>query len=307
MFANDLCWVSFTNLFFTKSMKAYLDLLAHILEHGEEREDRTNTGTISSFGHQLKFDLNDGFPAVTTKSLAWKGVVSELLWFLEGSDDERRLAEIRYGKNREELKDLEKFSTIWTDNADNQGKDLGYQNNEVKKILGPVYGVQWRNWGDFDQIKILLNGIKTNPFGRRHILSAWNVSELDKMALPPCHVMSQYYVTKNGSLSCHMYQRSADMFLGVPFNIASYALLVSILAKICGLKPGTFTHSFGDAHIYKNSIEQVKEQLTRKPMKLPNLKFPDVSSLEELNSLSVDDFVLDNYEHHPAIKAKMAI
>lgn len=288
-------------------MKAYLDLLAHILEHGEEREDRTNTGTISSFGHQLKFDLNDGFPAVTTKSLAWKGVVSELLWFLEGSDDERRLAEIRYGKNREELKDLEKFSTIWTDNADNQGKDLGYQNNEVKKILGPVYGVQWRNWGDIDQIKTLLNGIKTNPFGRRHILSAWNVSELDKMALPPCHVMSQYYVTKNGSLSCHMYQRSADMFLGVPFNIASYALLVSILAKICGLKPGTFTHSFGDAHIYKNSIEQVKEQLTRKPMKLPNLKFPDVSSLEELNSLSVDDFVLDNYEHHPAIKAKMAI
>ena len=142
-------------------MKAYLDLLAHILEHGEEREDRTNTGTISSFGHQLKFDLNDGFPAVTTKSLAWKGVVSELLWFLEGSDDERRLAEIRYGKNREELKDLEKFSTIWTDNADNQGKDLGYQNNEVKKILGPVYGVQWRNWGDIDQIKILLNGIKT--------------------------------------------------------------------------------------------------------------------------------------------------
>jgi len=288
-------------------MKAYLDLLAHILEHGEEREDRTNTGTISSFGHQLKFDLNDGFPAVTTKSLAWKGVVSELLWFLEGSDDERRLAEIRYGKNREELKDLEKFSTIWTDNADNQGKDLGYQNNAVKKILGPVYGVQWRNWGDIDQIKILITGIKSNPFGRRHILSAWNVAELDKMALPPCHVMSQYYVTKNGSLSCHMYQRSADMFLGVPFNIASYALLVSILAKICGLKPGTFTHSFGDAHIYKNSIEQVKEQLTRKPMKLPNLKFPDVSSLEELNSLSVDDFVLDNYEHHPAIKAKMAI
>ena len=307
MFANDLCWVSITNLFFTKSMKAYLDLLAHILEHGEEREDRTNTGTISSFGHQLKFDLNDGFPAVTTKSLAWKGVVSELLWFLEGSDDERRLAEIRYGKNREELKDLEKFSTIWTDNADNQGKDLGYQNNAVKKILGPVYGVQWRNWGDIDQIKILITGIKSNPFGRRHILSAWNVAELDKMALPPCHVMSQYYVTKNGSLSCHMYQRSADMFLGVPFNIASYALLVSILAKICGLRPGTFTHSFGDAHIYKNSIAQVKEQLTRKPMKLPNLKFPDVSSLEELNSLSVDDFVLENYEHHPAIKAKMAI
>ena len=287
-------------------MKAYLDLLQYILENGEQKDDRTNTGTISSFGHQLEFDLEEGFPAVTTKSLAWKGVVSELLWFIEGSDDERRLAEIRFGKDRTEITDLKKYSTIWTDNADNQAKELGYENTDTKKILGPVYGVQWRNWGGKDQIKDLLKELKKNPDGRRHILSAWNLDELNKMALPPCHVMTQFYV-HNDSISCHMYQRSADMFLGVPFNIASYALLVSILAKICGLKPGTFTHSFGDAHIYKNSIAQVKEQLTRKPMKLPNLKFPDVSSLEELNSLSVDDFVLENYEHHPAIKAKMAI
>ena len=287
-------------------MKAYLDLLKYILENGENKDDRTNTGTISSFGHQLDFDLESGFPAVTTKSLAWKGVVSELLWFLEGSDDERRLAEIRFNQDRSELTDLEKYSTIWTDNADKQGKELGYENNDLKKLLGPVYGVQWRNWAGKDQIKELIDGLKKSPDSRRHIVSAWNVGEIDKMALPPCHVMSQFYINKD-SISCHMYQRSADMFLGVPFNIASYALLVSILAKICGLRPGTFTHSFGDAHIYKNSIAQVKEQLTRKPMKLPNLKFPDISSLEELNSLSVDDFVLENYEHHPAIKAKMAI
>jgi thymidylate synthase len=288
-------------------MKAYLDLLSHILESGEEREDRTNTGTLSSFGHQLEFDLNKGFPAVTTKSLAWKGVVSELLWFLEGSDDERRLAEIRFGKDRAALTDLEKYSTIWTDNADKQGKELGYANNDTEKKLGPVYGVQWRNWDDLDQIKILLDGIQNNPFGRRHILSAWNVAELERMALPPCHVMSQYYVTKDGSLSCHMYQRSADMFLGVPFNIASYALLVSVFAKICGLKPGKFVHSFGDAHIYKNSIEQVKEQLSRKPKNLPTLKLPEIASIDDISSLSVDDFVLENYEHHPTIKAQMAV
>jgi thymidylate synthase len=288
-------------------MKAYLELLSHILEFGEEREDRTNTGTLSSFGHQLKFDLKDGFPAVTTKSLAWKGVVSELLWFLEGSDDERRLAEIRFGKGREYLTELDKYSTIWTDNADNQGKELGYINNELEKKLGPVYGVQWRDWGGLDQIKILLEGIKNNPFGRRHILNAWNVAELDNMALPPCHVMSQYYVTKDNSLSCHMYQRSADMFLGVPFNIASYALLTSILAKISGLKPGTFIHSFGDAHIYKNSIDQVREQLSREPKILPTLKLPEINSIEQISMFGVDDFILENYEHHPAIKAKMAI
>ena len=287
-------------------MRAYLDLLEYILENGEVRDDRTKTGTISSFGHQLKFDLSDGFPAVTTKSLAWKGVVSELLWFLEGSSDERRLAEIRYNKSRSELKDLSKFSTIWTDNADNQGKELGYINTDTIKELGPVYGVQWRNWSGTDQIKKLINDLKVNPDGRRHILSAWNVNELDKMALPPCHVMSQYYIS-NGTISCHMYQRSADMFLGVPFNIASYALLLSILGNILDLKPKYFVHSFGDAHIYSNSIEQVKEQLSREPLPLPKLKIPNISSIDEIKDLSIEDFKLEGYEHHPPIKAKMAI
>jgi thymidylate synthase len=287
-------------------MRAYLDLLGYILENGEVRDDRTKTGTISSFGHQLKFDLSDGFPAVTTKSLAWKGVVSELLWFLEGSSDERRLAEIRYSKPRSELKDLSKFSTIWTDNADNQGKELGYINTDTIKELGPVYGVQWRNWSGTDQIKKLINDLKVNPDGRRHILSAWNVNELDKMALPPCHVMSQYYIS-NGTISCHMYQRSADMFLGVPFNIASYALLLSILGNILDLKPKYFVHSFGDAHIYSNSIEQVKEQLSREPLPLPKLKMPNISSIDEIKDLSIEDFKLEGYEHHPPIKAKMAI
>jgi thymidylate synthase len=287
-------------------MKAYLDLLEHILENGDTKDDRTNTGTISSFGHQLAFDLKDGFPAVTTKSLAWKGVVSELLWFLEGSSDERRLAEIRYGKPRNELKDLSQYSTIWTDNADNQGKDLGYINTETIKELGPVYGSQWRDWSGIDQVKKLITDLQDNPDSRRHILSAWNVSEIDKMALPPCHVMSQYYVN-NGVISCHMYQRSADMFLGVPFNIASYALLLSILGNILDLKPKYFVHSFGDAHIYSNSIEQVKEQLSREPLPLPKLKMPNISSIDEIKDLSIEDFKLEGYEHHPPIKAKMAI
>ena len=287
-------------------MKAYLDLLKYIIDNGEEKNDRTNIGTISSFGHQLEFDLEDGFPAVTTKSLAWKGVVSELLWFLEGSDDERRLAEIRFNKDRSELTDLEKYSTIWTDNAENQGKELGYENSDTKKLLGPVYGVQWRNWGGIDQIRDLLEGLKNNPDGRRHILSAWNVDQIDKMALPPCHVMSQFYVHRE-TISCHMYQRSADMFLGVPFNIASYALLLSILAEILSLKPKRFIHSFGDAHIYINSIDQVKEQLSRDPKPLPKLIIPSIDNLEDINKLTVNDFILENYDPHPPIKAKMAI
>ena len=288
-------------------MKQYLELLDYILQHGEERGDRTGTGVISSFGHQIRFNLSDGFPAVTTKSLAWKGVVSELLWFLEGSDDERRLAEIRFQQDRAELKDLTKFSTIWTDNADNQGIELGYENNETTKKLGPIYGVQWRNWGGIDQIEKLLDDLRSDPGGRRHILSAWNVEQIESMALPPCHVMSQFYVSENGRLSCQMYQRSADMFLGVPFNIASYALLQSILAKILNLVPGDFVHVFGDAHIYKNSIAQVKEQLSREPKQLPKLIMPNIDSIESLKKFSVDDFILDGYESHPAIKAPMAI
>ena len=287
-------------------MKAYLDLLQYILENGDEKDDRTNTGTISSFGHQLAFDLEEGFPAVTTKSLAWKGVVSELLWFLEGSSDERRLAEIRFNKHRGELTDLNKYSTIWTDNADKQGVALGYKNTDLKKELGPVYGVQWRDWSGIDQVKELIKNIKENPDGRRHILSAWNVGKINEMALPPCHVMSQFYVSK-GTISCHMYQRSADMFLGVPFNIASYSLLLCIFGKVLNLKPKRFVHSFGDAHIYKNSIDQVKEQIAREPMPLPTLNLPNITSLEDIHSYSIDEFKLENYEHHPAIKAKMAV
>jgi len=288
-------------------MKQYLELLEYILENGEERDERTGTGVMSSFGHQLRFNLQDGFPAVTTKKLAWKGVVSELLWFLEGSDDERRLAEIRFQKDRSELIDLESFSTIWTGNADKQGVDLGYANSDTIKKLGPVYGVQWRDWGGIDQIKILLRELKLNPMGRRHLLSAWNVEQIEMMALPPCHVMSQFYVTKDGRLSCQMYQRSADMFLGVPFNIASYALLQSIFASILDLEPGDFVHTFGDAHIYMNSLDQAKEQLAREPKKLPTLNMPKIKSIDQLRECTVDDFMLEGYEPHPPIKADMAV
>ena len=238
---------------------------------------------------------------------AWKGVVSELIWFLEGSDDERRLAEIRYNKKRDELTNINKYSTIWTDNADNQGKDLGYENSSLVKKLGPVYGVQWRNWDGKDQIEDLLNSLKNNPTSRRHILSAWNVAMVDRMALPPCHLLAQFYVSSDQCIDCHMYQRSADMFLGVPFNIASYSLLMHILGKILNLTPRYFIHSFGDAHIYLNSVDQVKEQIKRSPRPLPKLVFPDISDLEDLKNLSLDDFVLEGYDPHPAIKAKMAI
>ena len=288
-------------------MKQYLELLEKILSEGSERQERTGIGTLSIFGAQLRFDLNEGFPAVTTKKLAWKGVVSELLWFIEGSDDERRLAEIRFGKDRAELADLAKYKTIWTDNADHQGKNLGYENNEYKKLLGPIYGVQWRSWDKHDQLQQLIQNLKSNPMSRRHILSAWNVAAIENMALPPCHVMSQFYVDNQNRLSCHMYQRSADMFLGVPFNIASYALLTHILAKICDLKVGDFVHTFGDAHIYLNCIEQVKEQIKRKPLPLPKLQMPEIKTLDELQNASLDDFVLNNYQHHEALTAPMAI
>ena len=288
-------------------MQQYLDLLEEILINGETKDDRTGVGTIGIFGAQLKFNLNEGFPAVTTKKLAWKGVVSELLWFLEGSDDERRLAEIRYNKTRSELDDLDKYKTSWTDNADNQGKALGYQNDNLVKKLGPVYGVQWRSWNGIDQVKDLLSNLQTNPHSRRHILNAWNVSEIERMALPPCHVMSQFYVGEDDSLSCHMYQRSADMFLGVPFNIASYALLTHIFASILDLKVGAFVHSFGDCHIYLNAIEQVKEQISRKPLKLPELVMPKIYSIDNIAELRVSEFKLQGYEHHPPLKAKMAV
>lgn len=288
-------------------MKQYLELLETILKEGTQREERTGIGTLSIFGSQLRFDLNKGFPAVTTKKLAWKGIVSELLWFIEGSDDERRLAEIRFGKDRSRLTNLEKYKTIWTDNANHQGVALGYENNNYKKLLGPIYGVQWRSWNQKDQLSELIENIQKNPMSRRHILSAWNVAEIEKMALPPCHVMSQFYVDNENRLSCQMYQRSADMFLGVPFNIASYALLTHIIAKICNLKVGDFVHTFGDAHIYLNCIEQVQEQIKRKPLPLPKLSIPDFKSLKELEDCGVDDFILVDYKHHAALSAPMAI
>ena len=301
-------------------MKVYHDLLIDILNNGEVRDDRTGVGTISVFARQLRFDLRESFPAITTKKLAWRSCVGELLWFLEGSSDERRLAEITYG-----YRDTSKV-TIWTPNA-----LAGYWKPKAKfeGDLGRVYGVQWRNWisrvpanepdidDDYgklwlhpefkiiDQIKELIDGLKNNPNSRRHILSAWNVGELDEMALPPCHVMSQYYVSKNGELSCHMYQRSVDVFLGLPFNIASYALLTHMLAQVCGLKVGELIISTGDTHIYKDHIDQVNEQLRRETYPQPTLWLnPDI---KDINKFTMEDIKLLNYQSHDSIKAKMAV
>lgn len=291
-------------------MRQYLEFLEYVLENGTVREDRTGVGTISTFGEQLRFDLEEGFPAVTTKKLAWKAVKSELLWFLEGSDDERRLAEIHYGKSRDQL--IGK-NTIWTANADEQGKNLGYVNTDLIKKIGPVYGVQWRRWKHvespvanayYDQINRLINRIKKDPNDRRHILNAWNVGEIDNMALPPCHMFAQFYVN-DGRLSCQMYQRSADIFLGVPFNIASYALLTHMIAKQCGLGVGELIITFGDAHIYLNHVEQAKEQLSREPLPLPTLWLnPEINSIDNYN---MEDIQLVNYTSHDSIKAPMAV
>lgn len=285
-------------------MKQYIEALTEILSKGEVREDRTGTGTIGIFGMQARYDLRAGFPAMTTKRLAWRAVVSELLWFLEGSTDERRLAEILYDKDRTELEDK---STIWTANADNQGVELGYTNNFLCKELGPVYGKQWRDFGGADQITNLIDDLKSNPYSRRHILSAWNAGELDNMALPPCHVMSQFHVSNDNRLSCQLYQRSADMFLGVPFNIASYALLTHVLARLTGLEVGDFVHTIGDAHIYLNHMDQVKEQITRQPTDLPTLIMPDFSTLDDVLESTVGDYILDGYNPLATIKAPMAV
>lgn len=294
-------------------MKQYHKLLEDILQYGQETTDRTGVGTKSIFGYQSRYDLSAGFPAVTTKRLAWRAVVGELIWFLEGSTDERRLAEITYGKPRTELVGR---STIWTANADAQGKALGYANNDLKKELGPVYGYQWRNFGGsswirdasggFDQIAWLIKEIKTNPDSRRLILSAWSADQIYLMALPPCHTFTQFRVY-NGRLSCQLYQRSADAFLGVPFNIASYALLTHMLASICELKVGELVHTIGDAHIYNNHIDQVREQLSREPRELPNILLPVFSTLKELLNTKVEEYKLINYNPLPTIKAEMAI
>ena len=292
-------------------MKQYLDALQQIVVNGEDVSDRTGVGTRSIFGYQMYFNLEDGFPAVTTKKLAWRSIVGELLWFLEGSTDERRLAERTFEKDRAELIDKK---TIWTANADSQGVALGYTNTELIKQLGPVYGHQWRHFNAHedgfdakaDQIIWLINEIKTNPDSRRLVLSAWNPNQIKEMALPPCHTLAQFRVM-NGRLSCQLYQRSADMFLGVPFNIASYSLLTYMLAQICDLKVGKFVWTGGDCHIYNNHSEQVKEQLQRKPHDLPDLIMPEFINITELLATSPSDYKLINYTPMDSIKAPMAV
>jgi len=298
--------------------KQYLDALQHVLDNGVERPDRTGTGTISTFGLQQRYDLRKGFPAVTTKKLAWKAVVSELLWFIEGSGDENRLREILHGSRQSEK------ATIWTGNA-----TAPYWSPKAKfpGDLGRVYGVQWRHWRQYneqkdmgpahlggvrvaadrsevDQLIDLIDGIKRDPHGRRHILSAWNPGELEAMALPPCHILAQFYVA-NGRLSCQMYQRSCDMFLGVPFNIASYSLLTHLIAQVCNLDVGEFVHVLGDAHVYLNHVEQVKEQLQREPLPAPQLRLnPDI---KDITKFTMEDIELVGYTSHPPIKAEMAV
>jgi len=264
-------------------MKQYLDLLDHVLNHGVPKEDRTGTGTLSVFGYQMRFDLQEGFPLLTTKKLHLRSIIHELLWFLQGSSNLRYLHENKV--------------TIWDEWAGPDGE------------LGPVYGVQWRSWpngsgGSIDQIRQVIDSIRQNPDSRRHIVSAWNVSQLDKMALPPCHILFQFYVG-GGKLSCQMYQRSCDIFLGVPFNIASYTLLLLMVAQVTGLQPGEFIHTLGDAHIYRNHLEQVRLQMTRKPFPLPMMTLnPDVTDIDEFR---FDDFQLTGYQCHPHIKGDISV
>ncbi|MDA9302383.1 thymidylate synthase [bacterium] len=284
-------------------MIQYLGALRYIRDFGEDVDDRTGVGTRSVFGHQMRFDLRKGFPAVTTKKLAWKSVVSELLWFLEGSINERRLAEIHFGDTKDNLVGKK---TIWTANADNQGVALGHYNSDTNKDLGPVYGKQWRNFGGVDQIANIIDQIKNDPDSRRIILSAWNVPEIAKMALPPCHTMSQFKVI-NGKLSCQLYQRSADMFLGVPFNIASYSLLTHMLAQICDLEVGDFVWSGGDCHIYHNHLDQVNQQTIREPQKRPQLVMPEFKTLDQLLTTKPKEYILEGYTPMDTIKAPMAV
>ena len=259
-------------------MKTYLDLVRHILENGEKKEDRTGTGTLSVFGAQVKYDLRDGFPLLTTKKVLFSAVVRELLWFLKGSTNIHD--------------DLTEHTPIWDAWADDEGN------------LGPIYGHQWRNWGGegIDQIARVVEQIKTNPDSRRMIVSAWNVSDLEEMALPPCHAFFQFYVC-NGRLDCQLYQRSADVALGVPFNIASYALLMIMIAQETGLEPGVFTHTMGDAHVYLNHVEGLRKQLEREPMQLPEVRV----ARKPLDSICFEDVELVGYQHHPFIRFKVAV
>lgn len=275
-------------------MQQLHDALQHVMKNGVDVDDRTGVGTRSVFGHQMRFDLRKGFPAVTTKKLAWRAVVSELLWFMEGSTDERRLCEILHGSRDSELK------TIWAANAQ---ADYWKEKAAFEGDCGKIYGYQWRNFNGVDQLANLIEGIKKDPHSRRHIISAWNPSDLAEMVLPPCHTMCQFYVS-NGELSCQLYQRSCDLFLGAAFNIASYSLLIHIIARECGLKVGEFVHTIGDMHVYKNHFDAVNEQLSREEYELPQLVFPENKKWDEY---VLDDFVLEGYQCHPPIKAPMAV
>ena len=264
-------------------MKQYLDLLSHVMEHGIEKRDRTGTGTLSTFGYQMRFDLSEGFPLMTTKKLHLKSILYELLWFLSGSTNVRYLQE--------------KGVRIWNEWADADGN------------LGPIYGFQWRSWPaadgrTIDQVSAVVDSIKRNPDSRRHIISAWNAGEIEKMALPPCHILFQFYVAGD-RLSCQLYQRSADIFLGVPFNIASYALLTLMMAQVTGYKPGEFIHTLGDAHIYLNHIDQVSLQLTRDPRPLPRMIVN--KEVDNILEFKYEDFVLADYNPHPAIKGEISV
>jgi thymidylate synthase len=264
-------------------MKQYLDLLDHVLKNGVEKRDRTGTGTISVFGYQMRFNLADGFPVMTTKRLHLKSIIHELLWFISGDTN------IKYLTSN--------GVKIWNEWADKEGN------------LGPVYGHQWRSWPatdgrKIDQLSNVIMNIKNSPDSRRHIVSAWNAGEIDKMALPPCHLLFQFYVA-DGKLSCQLYQRSADIFLGVPFNIASYSLLTMMVAQVTGLNPGEFIHTFGDAHIYLNHLEQVKLQITRKPFPLPRMIINP--SISDLFNFRFEDFKLENYEAHPGIQGEISV
>lgn len=292
-----------------QSEQVYLDALKHILENGEQRPDRTGTGTLSVFGLQMRFDLQQGFPAVTTKKLAWRAMASELLWFIEGSGDEYRLREILHGSRKSEK------NTIWTANAKAEAWTSKRQQRHAGD-LGRIYGVQWRKWRkpivrinsvtlqNHDQLLLLIEGIKEDPYSRRHILTAWNPGELEMGALPPCHIMSQFYVS-NGKLSCQMYQRSADFPLGMPFNIASYALFTHMLAQVCNLEVGELIISVGDAHIYVDQIDGIKEQLSRDPLPMPTLWLnPEIDRITEF---TMDDMRLEDYQSHAAISMPMAV
>jgi len=264
-------------------MKQYLDLLSHVMEHGIEKRDRTGTGTISTFGYQMRFDLSERFPLMTTKKLHLKSIIHELLWFLSGNTNVRYLQE--------------NGVKIWNEWAPEDGN------------LGPIYGYQWRSWPSadgrsIDQVSSVVTSLKNNPDSRRHIISAWNVGEIEKMALPPCHILFQFYVAGD-RLSCQLYQRSADIFLGVPFNIASYALLTMMMAQVTGYKPGEFIHTLGDAHIYLNHVGQVRLQLTREPRQLPKMTLN--SEINDILGFSYEDFTLSEYEPHPAIKGDISV